>query len=140
MKVVNLSEYLLNKVDAIHIKIHNFIFPPYKPNEKEQLLLEIFSLLLYSRWHETECITAPVSGIYYVTNEKLGYWAKVSDDSITLTNHKFSFNHQGNFKFQKMIIEMIQEFMEIDRAQFESTVFQNEVEMLKEIKEKVLYG
>ncbi len=135
-----LIEYIVSKLEIIHNKIQNFVTPRYVPNEKEQLLLEIFSLLLYSRLNETECITAPVSGIYYVTNEKLGYWAKVWDEGITLTNHRFSFNHVGNYKFQKIIIEMIQEFMEMDRAQFERTVFQNEVEMLKEIKEKVLYG
>lgn len=140
MRIQNLIDYLVDKVQSLHTKIYSFIFKPYLPNEKEQLILDIVSLLLFSRPDTTECITAPVSGIYYVSNEKLGYWAKVSDDSITLTNHKFSFNHEGNFKFQKMIIEMIHTFMENDRALFEQTVFQNEVEMLKNIKEKILYS
>jgi len=115
------------------------ISPEYVKNEKEQLLEEILNLLLFS-YSDTECITAPVSGVYYISNSKLGYWMKVWDEGVTLTNHKFSYSHAGNLKFQKMLIETIHQFMENDRAQFEQTVFQNEIELLKQIKEKVTYG
>lgn len=119
--------------------IKNFIWPPVQMNEKEQLINDIFELLL--NHPQTECITAPISAIYYISNEKLQYWVKVWDEGVTLTNHKFSFTHDTrNHRFQREIIGMVQDFMEKDRAEFEKTVFQNEVDMLKEIKQNIYYS
>ena len=119
--------------------IKDFIWSPIKMNEKEQLINDIFKLLL--NHPQTECITAPISAIYYISNEKLQYWVKVWDEGVTLTNHKFSFTHDTrNHRFQREIIAMVQDFMEKDRAEFEKTVFQNEVDMLKEIKQNIYYS
>ena len=126
-------------MDNLINKISDFLWPPLNLNEKEQLIFDIFSLLL--KHPDTECITAPISAIYYISNEKLQYWIKVWDEGVTLTNHKFSFTHDTrNHRFQKIIISMVQDFMEADRAEFERTVFQNEVEMLKEIKQNIYYS
>lgn len=120
-------------------KIKEFIWPSIRMNDKEQLLYDIFKLLLNRS--DTECITAPISAVYYISNQKLQYWVKVWDEGVTITNHKFSFSHDTtNHRFQREIIAMVQEFMEKDRAQFEKTVFQNEVDMLKEIKQNIYYS
>lgn len=127
---------MLNKVI---LKFKSFIFPPLVLNGKEQLLYDVFKLLLSHK--RTECITAPISEFYYVSNTDLQYYAKVWDEGITLTNHKFSFHHYTtNHRFQREIISMVRDFMEKDRAEFERTVFQNEVGMLKDIKESIAYS
>lgn len=118
--------------------IKKFIFPPYFFNDKECLIIDIIGSMLKDS--QTECITAPVSGIYYVSNQKFQYWIKVWDEGLTLTNHRFSYVHSGNHKFQTIIIKMVQEFMEKDRARFEKEVFQNEIELLKQIKENIIYS
>ncbi len=117
--------------------IKRFIWPQYQMSEKESLLYDIIKRLLQDE--HTECITAPVSGIYYISNQKCQYWIKVWDEGCALTNHKFSYSHSGNFKFQRMLIEIIHQFMENDRAEFENRVFTNELELLKQIKENVSY-
>lgn len=120
-------------------RISDFIWPPVRMNEKEQLIHDIFKLLL--KHPDTECITAPISAIYYISNERLQYWVKVWDEGVTLTNHRFSFTHDTrNHRFQKEIIAMVQDFMETDRAEFEKTVFQNEIELLKDIKQNIYYS
>ena len=120
-------------------RISDFIWPPVRMNEKEQLIHDIFKLLL--NHPNTECITAPISAIYYISNEKLQYWVKVWDEGVTLTNHRFSFTHDTrNHRFQKEIIAMVQDFMETDRAEFEKTIFQNEIELLKDIKQNIYYS
>jgi len=126
-------------VETLIQTIKNFIWPPVQMNEKEQLINDIFKLLL--NHPQTECITAPISAIYYISNERLQYWVKVWDEGVTLTNHKFSFTHDTrNHRFQREIIAMVQDFMEKDRAEFEKTVFQNEVDMLKEIRQNIYYS
>lgn len=117
-------------------KFREFIFPNYQKDEKEILLEEIIEFLL-SAYDDTECITAPISGTYYISNEKQGLWMKVWDEGLILANHMFSYNYKGDYKFMKILISKIHEFMERDRAQFEQTVFMNEVELLKQVKEKM---
>jgi hypothetical protein len=117
--------------------IKRFIWPQYQMSEKESLLYDIIRKLLQD--DNTECITAPLTGTYYISNHKYQYWIKVWDEGCTLTNHKFSYSQHGNIKYQRIIIDIIQQFMEKDRAEFESQVFTNEVELLKQIKENVSY-
>lgn len=128
----------MHYVETLLKLIKNFIWPSVQMNEKEHLIYDIFKLLL--KHPHTECITAPISAIYYISNERLQYWVKVWDEGVTITNHKFSFTHDTrNHRFQREIISMVQDFMETDRAEFERTVFQNEIEMLKEIKQNIYY-
>lgn len=118
-------------------QIKKFIWPAYQMSEKERLLYDIIRMIL--RDDQTECITAPVSGIYYVSNEKYQYWIRVWDEGCTITNHKFSYSHTGTHRFQRILIEILHEFMEKDRAAFEKQIFTNEVELLKQIRENVSY-
>lgn len=117
--------------------VRRLVMPVYQMGEKEKLLYDIISKLL--RDDHTECITAPISGIYYVSNEKYQYWIRVWDEGCTITNHKFSYSHSGDQRFQRILINLLHDFMEKDRAQFEKQIFTNEVELLKQIKENVSY-
>ena len=111
------------------------LVPRHKPNEHEQLVIEIIELLFNSR--DTECIMSPISGRYYITNKRLNYWVKVADTYVTITNHKFTYVSQSPLSFNDYLINLIREFIERDREEFEKTVFQNELELLGNIKSDI---
>lgn len=111
------------------------IIPSYKPAQHEQLVIDIIGLLFGD--DDTECITAPISGKYYISNKKLGYWVKVGDSSITITNHKFTYVAQSPVNFNDHVINVVRDYIEKDREEFEKKVFQNELELLKNIKSSI---
>jgi hypothetical protein len=111
------------------------LIPGYKPAEHEQLVIDIIGLLFGD--DDTECITAPISGKYYISNKKLGYWVRVGDSSITITNHKFTYVAQSPIAFNDYVINVVRDYIEKDREEFEKRVFQNELELLKNIKSSI---
>lgn len=112
------------------------LIPSYKPAEHEQLVIDIVGLLFED--DDTECITAPISGKYYISNKRLGYWLKIGDTSVTITNHKFTYVAQSPLPFNDYIIRVVREYIEKDREEFEKKVFQNEMELLQNIKSSIL--
>jgi hypothetical protein len=115
--------------------IREKIIPSFKPAEHEQLVIDIIGLLFGD--DDTECITAPISGKYYISNKKLGYWVRVGDSSITITNHKFTYVAQSPIAFNDYVINVVRDYIEKDREEFEKRVFQNELELLKNIKSSI---
>jgi hypothetical protein len=115
--------------------IREKIIPSFKPAEHEQLVIDIIGLLFGD--DDTECITAPISGKYYISNKKLGYWVRVGDSSITITNHKFTYVAQSPIAFNDYVINVVRDYLEKDREEFEKRVFQNELELLKNIKSSI---
>ena len=109
--------------------------PGFKPAEHEQLVIDIVGLLFDD--DDTECITAPISGKYYISNKKLGYWVRVGDSSVTITNHKFTYIAQSPVAFNDYVINVVRDYIEKDREEFEKRVFQNELELLKNIKSSI---
>ena len=109
--------------------------PGFKPAEHEQLVIDIVGLLFDD--DDTECITAPISGKYYISNKKLGYWVRVGDSSVTITNHKFTYVAQSPVAFNDYVINVVRDYIEKDREEFEKRVFQNELELLKNIKSSI---
>ena len=49
--------------------LRDTILPRFKPQEHEQLIIDIIGLLFQD--DDTECITAPISGKYYISNKLL---------------------------------------------------------------------
>jgi hypothetical protein len=115
--------------------IREKIIPGFKPAEHEQLVIDIIGLLFGD--DDTECITAPISGKYYISNKKLGYWVRVGDSSVTITNHKFTYVAQSPIAFNDYVINVVRDYIEKDREEFEKRVFQNELELLKNIKSSI---
>jgi hypothetical protein len=115
--------------------IREKIMPGFKPAEHEQLVIDIIGLLFGD--DDTECITAPISGKYYISNKKLGYWVRVGDSSVTITNHKFTYVAQSPIAFNDYVINVVRDYIEKDREEFEKKVFQNELELLKNIKSSI---
>lgn len=114
------------------------IFPPYKMNEKETLTYDVIQMLCEQP--DTDLKIAPLTGRYFMVNKRLSYWAKVEDFSVSITNHKFTLTNTINSEYQKKLVEMVNVFIEADRNEFEETIFQNEVELLENIKSNITSG
>ena len=121
---------------SLFTKFKDRLIPPYKPQEHEQLVIDIIGLLFDDE--DTEFITAPISGKYYISNKRLGYYVKVGDTSVTITNHKFTYVAQSPLPFNNYVIDVVREYIEKDREEFEKRVFQNELELLNNIKTSIL--
>ena len=107
----------------------------YQLDETETLIKDVVKNLL--RQEDTEAITAPISLTYYIHNSRLEYYIKTDGFSIMITNHKFTFKEGMSVKFGEIITTIIKEFMEENRKQFESTIFENQLELLKNIKQSL---
>ena len=107
------------------------IMPKYILNQKEELILSITKHLCEQP--DTEITMAPITGRHYIVNKRLEYWMKVSEDAITITNHKFTYSNTSPQTFQYMVIAIVQSTIEKHRTNFENNVFQNEVDLLNNI-------
>jgi hypothetical protein len=107
------------------------LIPKYKPNPKEQLILDIVTNLCSQS--DTDIKMAPISGRYFLVNKRLEYWVRIWEDGITITNHKFTFTNSALQSFQAKVIGIVESSIERSRDEFETAVFQNEVELLENI-------
>ena len=105
--------------------------PPHKPNDKEQLILDVIDTLCEKS--DTDILMAPISGRYYIVNKRLEYWVRIFDNGITITNHKFTFSYTGIPKFHDIVIGIVEKAIEKSRDEFEADIFQNELELLENI-------
>lgn len=112
--------------------LRKMLIKEYQPNETEILIKDVIVGLL--KKEDTEAITAPISGTYYISNEELQYHIKLDGFSITIANHKFTFKEGLSVKFGEMLIELVKEYMEKNRKEFEQRVFNNQIQLLKNIK------
>jgi len=111
------------------------ISPSYKPNEKEQLILDVVENMCNQS--DTDIKMAPLSGRYYLVNKRLEYWIKIYDNGITITNHKFTFSHYAAQAYQDLIIRKVEAAIEKSRDEFEAAIFQNEIELLENINASI---
>ncbi len=107
------------------------LIPKYKPNKKEQLILDIVTNLCEQS--DTDIKMAPISGRYFLVNKRLEYWVRLWEDGVTITNHKFTFSNSSPQAFQSLLIKEVEKAIEKSRDEFETAVFQNEVELLENI-------
>ena len=113
----------------------NKFIPKYKPNKKEEIVITIVKSLLEQ--NDTDIKMAPITGRYYILNKRLEYWVKVSQDGISITNHKFTYTNASPMQFQNMVIEIVKTAIEAHRNKFEATVFQNELDLLQSIVKNI---
>lgn len=107
------------------------LLPKYKLNKKETLILDVVTTLCTHSG--TEIRMAPLTGRYFIVNKEFQYWIRVLPDGITITNHKFTFINTSPQGFQSMVIKIVENAIEKSRDEFESNVFQNEVQLLENI-------
>lgn len=118
--------------------IKNKLFPPYQMNEKEKLTYDVIKMLCEQP--DTDLKVAPLTNRYFLINKRLSYWAKLEDFSVSITNHKFTLTNTINNQYQKILSDMVGQFVETDRNEFEQTIFQNEVELLENILSNIKTG
>jgi hypothetical protein len=119
----------------VFTKISDLFFNKFKPNQQEQLFVDVLKEIFEQS--DTEFITAPISGKYYASNKRLGFYVKIADTAVTITNHKFTYVQQSSLAFNEFVIAVVREYMERDREEFEKKVFQNEMNLLNNIKESL---
>ena len=107
----------------------------YQFDETETLIKDVVKNLLKQK--DTEAMTAPISMTYYIRNDRMEYFIKTDGESIMITNHKFTFKEKMGVKFSEIITDIIKDFMETNRKEFENSVFKNQLELLKNIKESL---
>ena len=107
----------------------------YQMDETETLIKDVVKNLLKQK--DTEAMTAPISMTYYIRNDRMEYFIKTDGESIMITNHKFTFKEKMGVKFSEIITDIIKDFMETNRKEFENSVFKNQLELLKNIKESL---
>jgi hypothetical protein len=112
--------------------LKKLVIKEYQLDETEKLIKDIVIGMLGNE--NTEAITAPLSGMYFLSNKELHYYIRINEFSVTITNHKFMFREGMSSKFGNMIISIVKEFMEKNRMEFENRVFINQIQLLKNIK------
>jgi len=104
--------------------------------ENEEYVYSIVAKLLMRK--DTICHGAPLSHRYYLENEKLHYYVRISDFEVAITNTKFNYNVVTSSKFSEHLIRLVTEHIEEEREQFDKKAFQNEVELLKNIEKSIV--
>lgn len=103
--------------------------------ENEEYIYSIISKLLMRK--DTICRSSPLSTRYYLQNDKLHYYIRVSDFEVVITNTKFNYNSVISSKFSEHLVKLIMEFIEEERQQFDQLVFKNEIELLQNIDSSI---
>lgn len=119
---------LLNKI----VKL--FKRPNYW-NDKEAKLIEVVTKMIASK--DTDIVCNPMSNIYYVSNEKLHYYMKITDFEITITNTKFNYNHAYNSKFGNELLAIVRDAINLQVDEFDRNVFHSEVNLLTNIEKSI---
>jgi hypothetical protein len=123
---------MLKLLVNLNSKLREKIIPTYKMNETEQHIKDVVDLMLKQK--DTDVITSPISGKYYISNKRLEYYIMVNDFGVSITNHKFSLEYGAAPQYTSIVIDVVKQYMETDRHKFEQEVFKNRIELLKGIK------
>ena len=113
-------------------RITNRFFPPKPLNKKEQLIVDIITQLCEDE--DTDIKVAPITGRYFLINKKMEYWVRINECEVSITNHKFTLNYIGIPDYHNRLVSIVMGAVEKARDVFEQTVFQNEVELLENIR------
>ena len=126
---------MLKLLVNLNSKLREKIIPTYKMNETEQHIKDVVDLMLKQK--DTDVISSPISGRYYISNKRLQYYIMVNDFGVTITNHKFAFMNTSVYAFKSMLIDIIEEAINQNKYAFEIDMVDNEVALLQSIAAKV---
>ena len=104
----------------------------YEPTEQENEFIEIVKDLL--KHPDTAVRMSFYSRKYFLTNEKKHYHMMLQYPNIQVTNTKFSFCKSMHPKAFDIVLEIVNTFIEKDRQALEDQIFQNEKNMLREVR------
>lgn len=104
-------------------------------NDKETKLLEVVRKMCTSP--DVDLICNPMSSIYYLSNEKMHYYMKITDYEVTITNTKFNYNQVYNSEFGSEVLSIVRDAIHSQMEQFDKKVFVNEVSLLTNIEKSI---
>jgi len=123
---------MLKLLVNLNSKLREKIIPTCKMNETEEHIKDVINLMLKQK--DTDVISSPISGRYYISNKRLQYYIMVNDFGVTITNHKFALEYAAAPRYTSIITDIVRQYMENDRYKFEQEIFKNRIELLKGIK------
>ena len=108
----------------------------YKNNltEDEVLIKDIVNKSLDK---DIKRLIAPISDEYLLIDEEDELYICVSNDSITISNHKFLYKKNLTSTFTDSLKKRIKEAIDKDRQELKKQLFTNEIGLLTNIKERL---
>jgi len=116
-------------------KIEKFFKRKRIYNDKEAKLLEVVQKMANST--DVDLVCNPMSNVYYLSNEKLHYYMKVTDFEVTITNTKFNYNHVYSSEFGSEVLSIVRDAIHAQMEEFDRKVFVNEVSLLTNIEKSI---
>jgi hypothetical protein len=116
-------------------KIENFFKRKPQYNDKEVKLLEVVTKMVTSP--DVDLLCNPMNNVYYISNEKLHYYMKVTDFEITITNTKFNYSHAYTSEFGTKVLTIVRDAVNQQVEEFDRKVFVNEVDLLTNIEKSI---
>lgn len=107
----------------------------YTPTEQETHFIELIEKML--KHPVTVVKTTPLSRKFFLVNEDLHYYVRISSQGIQVTNSKFSFAKPLHEKVHGRIVKEVYEYLETECSSLEVKMFQNENNLLTEVKTKL---
>jgi len=108
----------------------------YKNNltEDEVLIKDIVNKSLDK---DIKRLIAPISDEYLLIDEEDELYICVSNDSITISNHKFLYKKNLTSTFTDSLKKRIKKAIDKDRQELKKQLFTNEIGLLTNIKERL---
>ena len=116
-------------------KIENYFKRKPKYNDKEAKILEVVNKMVTSP--DVDLVCNPMNGVYYISNEKIHYYMKVTEFEITITNTRFAYNHVYTSGFGTQILNIVRDAVNQQVEEFDRKVFINEVNLLTNIEKAI---
>lgn len=116
-------------------KIENFFKRKRIYNDKEAKLLEVVQKMVTSP--DVDLVCNPMSNVFYLSNEKLHYYMKITDFEVTITNTKFNYNHTYSSEFGNELLSLVRDAIHLQVQEFDRKVFVNEVSLLTNIEKSI---
>lgn len=116
-------------------KIENLFKRKPRYNDKEAKLIEVVKKMVTSP--DIDLVCNPMNNVYYISNEKLHYYMKVTDFEITITNTKFNYNYAYSSVLGTEILSIVRDAINQQVEEFDRKVFINEVNLLSNIEKAI---
>ena len=116
-------------------KIENLFKRKRTYNDKEAKLLEVVRKMVTST--DVDLVCNPMNNVFYLSNEKLHYYMKITDFEVTITNTKFNYNHVYSSEFGSEVLSIVRDAIHLQVQEFDRKVFVNEVNLLTNIEKAI---
>ena len=126
---------MVNQTQTLFSSIMSNIRGKYKPNEKEQRIIDIVEEMC--KHPQSDIKMAPLTHRFFIVNKQKEYWIRITEFEVTITNHKFTLQYSGVSKFHDILSDIVRSAIEKARDEFDESVFQNELELLDNIKQSL---